>query len=492
MSNAYLNRKIVCLYLLPTVISILSCTIQKKIGRSAQSILKKPALATAHVGITIYEPASGKYWFNYQGDHYFVPASNTKIPTCYAAMKYLGDSLVGLKYCYSVATDSDDIILVIQPSGDPTLLHPDFGDQPAWRFLMTGSEKFKDRMAVLDTAWEDQRWGDGWSWNDYNDDYMVERNSLPIFGNLINGRFSDEPERNRSAEPIGLNLFRTQCRFFDSLVNKPVTIDERLLDINTSTNPSNILLTRRMEQNEFDFVYSKTPQAGFRIPFVTQGNKTAIEIISQNLGIQFGYLEKNNTGNSSYYYYCPGCRNQKEIALRKWHLLYSQPTDSVLKPMMHRSDNFFAEQSLLMVSNHVLGVMSDEKIIDTLLKTDFKDLPQKPRWADGSGLSRYNLFSPQDLVFILNKMKDDFGMDRIKNIFPTGGEGTLTSHYLPERGSIFAKTGNLSGVICISGFLYTKKNKLLIFSALVNNSNGSSAGVRKAVEEFIEGIRERY
>ncbi len=36
--------------------------------------------------------------YNYQGDKYFVPASNTKIPTCYAAMKYLGDSLVGLKY----------------------------------------------------------------------------------------------------------------------------------------------------------------------------------------------------------------------------------------------------------------------------------------------------------------------------------------------------------------------------------------------------------
>ena len=65
-------------------------------------------------------------------------------------------------------------------------------------------------------------------------------------------------------------------------------------------------------------------------------------------------------------------------------VIHSQPTDSLLKPMMHRSDNFFAEQSLLMVSNERLGVMNDAKIIDTILKTDFKDLPQKPRWADGS------------------------------------------------------------------------------------------------------------
>jgi D-alanyl-D-alanine carboxypeptidase/D-alanyl-D-alanine-endopeptidase (penicillin-binding protein 4) len=73
--------------------------------------------------------------------------------------------------------------------------------------------------------------------------------------------------------------------------------------------------------------------------------------------------------------------------------------------MMHESDNLFAEQSLLMVSNEVLGVMDDVKIIDTLLKTDFADLPQKPRWVDGSGLSRYNLFTPKDFVVILHKMQ---------------------------------------------------------------------------------------
>ena len=91
-----------------------------------------------------------------------------------------------------------------------------------------------------------------------------------------------------------------------------------------------------------------------------------------------------------------------------------------------------------MVSNERLGYMNDAKIIDTLLKTDFKDLPQKPRWSDGSGLSRYNLFTPQDLIAIFNKMKNDFGMDRIKVILPTGGEGTFSSYYKSETGYLFA------------------------------------------------------
>ena len=145
-----------------------------------------------------------------------------------------------------------------------------------------------------------------------------------------------------------------------------------------------------------------------------------------------------------------------------------------------------------MVSDQVLGYLSDSKIIDTLLKTDFKDLPQKPRWVDGSGLSRYNLFSPRDFVAILNNMKNEFGIERIKVILPTGGEGTFSNYFKSESGYFFAKTGTLSGVVALSGFLYTKKNKLLIFSVQVNNHNASATDVRRAVEKFLEGVRNKY
>jgi D-alanyl-D-alanine carboxypeptidase/D-alanyl-D-alanine-endopeptidase (penicillin-binding protein 4) len=146
----------------------------------------------------------------------------------------------------------------------------------------------------------------------------------------------------------------------------------------------------------------------------------------------------------------------------------------------------------MMVSNEFFGYMNDSKIIDTILKTDFKDLPQKPRWADGSGLSRYNLFTPQDFVAILNKMKNEFGMDRIKIIMATGGEGTISSYYKADSGYIYGKTGTLSGVVAFSGFMYTKKGRLLIFSTLVNNHQASAMDVRRAVEKFIQGVRNRY
>jgi D-alanyl-D-alanine carboxypeptidase/D-alanyl-D-alanine-endopeptidase (penicillin-binding protein 4) len=133
--------------------------------------------------------------------------------------------------------------------------------------------------------------------------------------------------------------------------------------------------------------------------------------------------------------------------------------------------------------------MDEQKLIDTLLKTDLNGFPQKPKWVDGSGLSRYNLFSPEDFVWLLNKMKDEFGLERLKIILPTGDEGTLRNYYKDETGFIYAKTGTLSGHVALSGFLITAKNKLLIFSVQVNNHYTSATAVRRAVEKFLRKVR---
>jgi D-alanyl-D-alanine carboxypeptidase/D-alanyl-D-alanine-endopeptidase (penicillin-binding protein 4) len=430
------------LLLIVISVSIYSCSSTKQIARAAKkNVLEDAALQTAHVGISIYEPATGKYVYNYQGDKYFVPASNTKIPTCYAAMKYLGDSLVGLRY----EREGND--LIIEPTADPTFLHPEFKDQKAFDFLRTA----RNKIVVDASAWQDERWGSGWSWNDYGESYMAERSAMPIYGNVV--KFSNSLNKLKVTPSYFLrNIVRDSSQngdFYPASVNRDIA--------------ANIFLIGGKSKTE----------RSVEVSFYTKNGEIIDSLLSDTLHT---VIEKRANHGTA-----------KKDAI----IIHSQPTDSLLKPMMHRSDNFFAEQSLLMVSNEKLGVMNDAKIIDTLLKTDFKDLPQAPRWVDGSGLSRYNLFTPQDLVAILNKMQTEFGMARIKEILPTGNEGTLTNYYKAERGYIFAKTGTLSGVVAISGFLYTKKDKLLIFSVLVNNHQASATAVRRAVERFIEEVRER-
>lgn len=460
------------------IIFLASCSVSKEISRSAkENVLTNKALQTAHVGISIYDPATNRYLYNYQGDKYFVPASNTKLPTCYAAMKYLGDSLVGGR----VVKFNDDIIVF--PSGDPTFLHHDFNKQPLFNFLKENGKK----VVIKFKSWQSQKFGNGWSWNDYTEPYMVERSAFPMYNNLVTFYNIDASGTAAFGNTDYLKIDCFPKRFSDNMywyvgrfkfyeTDKISQVaKERFLK--KQEVKLGFTVGREYSENNFYLKVTSDVSSTQRMPFVTS-QTTINTLLWDTLGKEV--LNENK--------YFTGDEKISNIRI----IIHSQPTDSVLKPMMHRSDNFFAEQMLLMVSNEMLGVMNDEKIIDTLLKTDFKDLPQKPRWVDGSGLSRYNLFTAQDFVAILNKMKNEFGMDRIKEILPTGGEGTISSYYKADSGYIYGKTGTLSGVVAFSGFLYTKKGKLLIFSTLVNNHQASATEVRRAVEKFLQGIRNKY
>lgn len=463
MFRKYINSRLFFLLFTFYFILFSSCSTQKQIHQSAKTdVLAAKALQTAHVGISIFNPSANKYLYNYQGDKYFVPASNTKIPTCYAAMKYLGDSLVGLRY------ESTDDYVQIYPTGDPTLYHADFPTQRILTFLEGVKPK---HLFYGDVGWQSKRFGSGWSWNDFNESYMAERSSLPVYGNVFTISYDDHD--SLVITPNFKDVLSQPNMFYvdDSGYITPTSrLKKDLTD--------KIRIERDEDNNSFNILRSNSIFTKQKIP------------IYRTRSFNVAYLMEKFTGPGGWGSVETGPYSlNKQKSLRRIH---SQPTDSVLKPMMHRSDNFFAEQSLLMVSNEMLGIMNDAKIIDTLLKTDFKDLPQKPRWVDGSGLSRYNLFTPQDFVAILNKMKNEFGMERIKEIFPTGGEGTISSYYQNEKGFIYGKTGTLSGVVAFSGYLYTKKGKLLIFSTLVNNHNDSATEVRRAIEKFLQGVRNKY
>src|SRR5688572_5065955 len=176
------------------LIFLCSCTVQKRISKSAKAdLLSSPALQTAHLGISIYEPSTGKYWYDYNSEKYFVPASNVKIPTCYAAMKYLGDSLVGLRYGFTDSTYRG--LLIIEPTGDPSFLHPDFKQHPVLNFLKQQSSDPKLSIGFVDAKWRDDRWGAGWSWNDFQEPYMAERSSMPVLGNVLKIRLKDVADR---------------------------------------------------------------------------------------------------------------------------------------------------------------------------------------------------------------------------------------------------------------------------------------------------------
>ena len=438
-----------------------SCSVSSQISKEAnKTILKDSAASKGFIGISIYDPATGKYLYNYNATKYFTPASNTKLFSLYAGMKYLGDSLVSARYYHYGKA------LFINPAGDPTFLHPDYDYQPLFKLL----DDAKGDIWI--NAYTDRinKYGKGWSHDDYNESYMTEKSKFPIYGNDVWISSSPIYPKNLLKDTI-IDTAKNFGSYWAWI--KPKYFADA---IQSTANSMKIKITRDILINRFLIEEDPGSSDSFKImaiPFAVNQGRTSLEILKN-------ILHKNISHGIGV-----GLKTQDTI-------LHSQPTDSLFRPMMHRSDNFFAEQTLLMASNERLGYMNDADIIDTLLNSDLKDIPQRPKWVDGSGLSRYNLFTPQSFVYILNKLKNEFGWDRLRNILPTGGEGTLASYFHKDSGFIYAKTGTLSNNCALSGFLITDKGKLLIFSILANHYQGSATPIRKASERFLEAIRHKY
>jgi len=94
--------------------------------------------------------------------------------------------------------------------------------------------------------------------------------------------------------------------------------------------------------------------------------------------------------------------------------------------MLVVSDNFIAEQLMLQVSKKANNTYNVEDGINYILENHLQSLPQKPVWKDGSGLSVYNLFSPENTVYLLTKMHEEIPLSKLLNFFPVGDKsGTL-------------------------------------------------------------------
>jgi D-alanyl-D-alanine carboxypeptidase/D-alanyl-D-alanine-endopeptidase (penicillin-binding protein 4) len=169
--------------------------------------------------------------------------------------------------------------------------------------------------------------------------------------------------------------------------------------------------------------------------------------------------------------------------------------DSLVRIMMQQSDNFIAEQLLLACSLKGLRYMSETDIIDSLMKGPLHSLSEAIKWVDGSGLSRYNQATPRSMVDVLSRIMALKGIDFMTDIFPAGGiSGTLQSNYRGKNGQpyLYAKSGSMRNVLCLSGLMYTKSGKVLLFSWMNNQFPGDSAEVKTAMEKLFSFLYDHY
>ncbi|MFD1096744.1 D-alanyl-D-alanine carboxypeptidase/D-alanyl-D-alanine endopeptidase [Salegentibacter chungangensis] len=420
-----------------------SCSSLKRTNNQIDASLEaSPVFQQGFAGLAVYDPETNKMLYEYNSGKYFTPASNTKLFTFYTGLKILGDSVPALKF--TKVNDS----LIFKGTGDPSFLNPDLPESGVIEFLANA----KEDLYYLKPVYNEKYFGPGWSWDDYNAYYSVERSAMPIYGNRVDFSF----KRSGEIPEIRPELFR------DSIV----------LPEDTETAPG---VRRAISKNSFKISnHNKEEEFSRSVPFKTS-DELLVSLIEDSIHKDIQIISKIPTG----------------IALDQ--TLYSIPTDSLYKRMLEKSDNFIAEQILLMAAGKVSDTLKTRIAIDYMKENHLKDLPDKPVWVDGSGLSRYNLFTPRTMVKLLEKIKKEVPQERLFGMMATGGKsGTLENYYKADVPYIFAKTGTLSNNHSLSGLLKTKSGKILIFSFMNSNYTIPTSALKDGMENILKIIRDNY
>jgi D-alanyl-D-alanine carboxypeptidase/D-alanyl-D-alanine-endopeptidase (penicillin-binding protein 4) len=416
------------------------CSADRRVAGTLEQRLTHAGVLNQHyVGFVLYNLKAKKLVLSHHGNEYFTPASNTKLFTFYGGLKMIPDRVPALRYIER--GDS----LIFWGTGDPSLLQSRLRGTAAYHFLQHTDKK----LFFSAGRYTGDFYGKGWQWDDYNDYYQAEISELPLMDNLVgfksvNGQLAVSPLR-----------FAAQVQADSSL-------------------RGDFSIRRDFSSN----LFRKSPGAapdGYeqQVPYKTDV-ATTLALLCDTLKKPVGLLNLPMPADAE--------------------TLFGLPTDTVLKEMMLPSDNFIAEQLLLVYADRLGGELNAEKAIAHIEKTYLPALPDKPRWIDGSGLSRYNLFTPRDLIALLEMIYNEVNdTKRLFDLLPAGGNrGTLKNAY-PHTDTpfVFGKTGSFSNNYNQSGYILTKKGQVYLFSFMNNNFVEATADVRKEMAEIITYIHEK-
>jgi serine-type D-Ala-D-Ala carboxypeptidase/endopeptidase (penicillin-binding protein 4) len=392
-----------------------------------------------HTGFALYDPIEKKTLIDFNSAHYFTPASNTKIFTLYTSLQLLGDSIASLKYIQR--NDS----LIFWGMGDASFLYSNvFQNDKVLQFLKSRPEK----LFLSTSNFQTKHLGEGWAWDDYSYSYSSERSPFPIYGNLIN--IKKKTDQSLQASP---------SYFSKQLSN---SIEQR----------EGEEVVRGIDSNQLTYYLGKKKKDRWEIPF-HYNPELIVTLLSDTLKRPIAISNFNFAANAK--------------AVR------SVPADSLYRVLMQDSDNFIAEQLLLQCAAVVSDTLKLEIAIRHSIKNFLADLPDKPQWVDGSGLSRYNLFTPRSIVVLWDKIYKQVPRERLfKLLAASGKNGTIKNWYKAEVPYIYGKTGSLSNNHCLSGYLITKKGNTLIFSVMSNNFVAPVSELKKQMEKIFKIVYEKY
>ena len=392
-----------------------SQTSNKKIDRW---VSKNENLKNSVVSIAIKELNKNKKIRGININTFMTPASNLKILSVLGSI-YAGDTIPVIKYNFSNDT------LRISPTGYPLLSHPKYQNKELEKFVNSFNH-IEYNLSNTDLI----KYGPAWAWDDLSYYFQAERSSMPIFGNVVQIIKKENGDLILTPNNFKINLDYNQ----KEKINR--VLDENIFTVN----PSLIKLG--------DTIYH---------PFISS-NKVIVDLLRSSL--------KTSVSLS----------NNK---LEDYKVLNSDNVDEIYSIILKKSDNLISESLAANISFRINDTISVNKGLDIIENSFEKSTSNQMELFDGSGLSRYNLITPEALVTSLERIYLSIGLERVKRIFP--------NNFIIEDNEdfVWGKSGTLKNNYNYSGYIITNKGKQYVFSIMINHFTEDLDKIKSAIVDFL-------
>ena len=448
------------------------------------NFISQPGLENASIGILVVDLKTGKSVVEHNSATSLVPASTLKIVTSATALETFGPGhtfktlLVYTGQISEARTLNGDLILL--GGGDPTFMSMLFKDHYDNIFKNMLQEvkgagiRWINGNVVGDASYfGQQQIPDTWIWEDIGNYYGSPAFGLNIYDNTYSITFKTENAGSQAQiTKIKPNLPWLK---FENYVTSANNNRDNAYIYGSFLSDKRIIKGTIPKNRESFSIKGSIPNPAFL---------AAHQLLSK--------LEKNGIGVSG-----DVLSNYSEGKISKLQYLFeieSPPLSDIIFRLNMKSINLYAETLLLHLAKMKNGnctVESGCKALSTFWEDKGMDISGL-HLADGSGLSRANAITAEQLVFVLQyiKTESNYNESFLRSLPVAGTSGSLKSFGLGTGlvGNLRAKSGYMSRVMSYAGYLTTESGQQLAFAVIVNNYNCTNSEMRKVLEEFLVSI----
>ncbi len=494
---------------------------EPSLTREIDGVVEAPPLDQVHWGILIQDAGTGEILYSRNAHRKFVPASNMKILATASALTLLGSDYryetdiwgVGPMNPVDGALDGD---LVLRASGDPTLserFYPSAEaplDSMAQGLWEAGLRSVSGALVVDASPWDSTTVPGSWMVGNLPSRYAATGGAFAISDGVLTIEVIGAENPGGAAEArwwptTPPDFLAAQYLTVQADTTRPErSVDylpeSRRLLVRGEIHPGEVDTVSIAQRNPVPIAAHALLRALERRGITVEGGVRVAWEAGEPLGparcITGPTLEPGGVSPAGPEDPGAGPRLPHCYGARHLTTLTSPPLAEIVEAILEPSQNWMTEQLV-----HTLGAelgeegswsegfRVEQELFVSTMGVDSLDFS----YRDGSGLAAYNLLTPRGIVRILDFMRTSLHAEIFRHALAEPGEeeGTLRSRLEGLEGRVYAKTGTITHVNSLSGYLVATDGRDLLFSVLTNGSGLPSGLVRRGIDEVVRAASRR-